>query len=364
MNYLLRIQNLSFIVLIIVVTSCKGQPQTAQHNKIVVQQPSFTSKHTKLTKTQGTDVHQNIHCSLQDKDGNIWFGTTGEGVYRYNGKEFIQYTENDGLSNNKVWCILEDKSGNIWFGTDNGLSKYDGKTISNIPLTITSFNRPGLIIPQYGNNTVWSMMQDRNGIIWLGTSNDLYCYDGKSFNRFLDKTHIANNQNLQLKGIQCFLEDSNGTIWIGSGPGTEEGVVRYDGQSITSVKPNNDGWIRYIQADKNGDVWFSGRHNGVFRYDGKTFRRFTEKENIGSAIFKDKTGNIWFDGGEKINTTESIEGLWRYDGKTFINFNAKDGMGKYSVWNMLEDSKGNIWIGTRNCGLYRYDGQTFVSFSE
>ena len=89
----------------------------------VVEHLSFTSKNAKLTKTQGTTEHQNVHCSLQDNDDNLWFGTTGEGVYKYDGKEFTQFTEKDGLSNNFIWSILEDESGNIWFGTDDGVSR-------------------------------------------------------------------------------------------------------------------------------------------------------------------------------------------------------------------------------------------------
>jgi len=354
---------LSLLLVSLFFTSCNGQAKT-ESKETVAGQLSFTSKKAKLTKTQGTTEHQNVHCSLQDKYGNLWFGTTGEGVYRYDGKEFTQFTEKDGLSNNKVWSVLEDTLGNIWFGTDDGVSRYDGKTISKISFNLTGPVGFGKATPQSGMNAVWSMMQDKSGIIWFGTSHDLYCYDGKSFIRFLDKNNIINNQHLQLTWIQCFLEDSNGIIWMGSGPIATEGVIQFDGKSITSSKPNGDGWIRYMIEDKNAHIWFSGRHNGVFRYDGQTFKKFTEKANTGSAIFKDKIGNIWFDGGEKINSIESIDGLWRYDGKTFENFNAKDGMGKYSVWSMLEDRNGNIWIGTRNCGLYRYDGQTFTTFSE
>ncbi|MES2654342.1 MAG: two-component regulator propeller domain-containing protein [Bacteroidota bacterium] len=354
---------LLFLLFVFFTSSCNGQATTEQSNETVAQQLSFTSKHIKLTKTQGTTEHQNVHCSLQDKNGNIWFGTTGEGVYKYDGKEFTQFTKKDGLSDNKVWSILEDKEGNIWFGTDNGLSRYDGKTISKIPIMLSNPGGLGTTTLQSGN-AVWAMMQDKSGIIWFGTTQDLYCYDGKVFSQFLDKANITNHQNLQLKWVQSILQDSKGIIWFGSGPIAEEGVVRFDGKSVTGAKPNGDGWIRYIVEDKNGDIWFSGRHNGVFRYDGQTFKIFTEKINIGSAIFKDNTGNIWFDGGEKVNSIESIGGLWRYDGNTFKNFSTKDGMGKYSVWNMLEDKNGKIWIGTRNCGLYRYNGQTFETFSE
>src|SRR5688500_12575557 len=105
----------SLLLVSLFFTSCNGQAPTVQ-NEVVGEELSFTSKNTKLTKTQGTDEHQNVHCMIQDKDDNIWLGTTGEGVYRYDGKEFTQFTENDGLSNNKVWSILEDKSGHIWFG--------------------------------------------------------------------------------------------------------------------------------------------------------------------------------------------------------------------------------------------------------
>ena len=244
----------SLLLAFIFFTSCNGQTTTEKPKEIIVEQLSFTSKNTKLTKTQGTTEHQNVHCSLQDKNGNIWFGTTGEGVYRYDGKEFTQFTQKDGLSNNKVWSIMEDKWGNIWFGTDDGVSRFDGKTISKVPFTVVNANSFGMSIPQSGKNSVWSMFQDKSGIIWFGTSQDLYCYDEKSFSRFLDNMNILNNQNLQLKEIQCFLEDSSGTIWMGSGSIAQEGVIRFDGKSITSSKPNGDGWIRCMTKDKNENI--------------------------------------------------------------------------------------------------------------
>lgn len=365
-NENMQFKNPIFALLLVFMffTSCHGQVKNDLPKEPVSEQLSFTSKKDKLTKTQGSNEHQNVHCSLQDKDGNLWFGTTGEGVYRYDGKVFTQFTEKDGLSNNSVWSILEDKSGNIWFGTDDGVSRYDGKTISKISFTSTS--TIGLIeaIPQSGKNAVWSMMQDKSGIIWFGTTEDLYCYDGKSFKRFLAKVSITNINKLQLKWIQCILEDRNGTIWMGSGPIAMEGVIHFDGKSISNSKPNGDGWIRYMLQDKNENIWFSGRQNGIFRYNGKTFSSFTEKVNIGSAILKDKSGNIWFDGGEKLNTIESDGGIWCYDGESFKNFTTKEGLGNYSVWSMLEDNRGNIWIGTRNCGLYCYDGKSFITFSE
>jgi ligand-binding sensor domain-containing protein len=92
--------------------------------------------------------------------------------------------------------------------------------------------------------------------------------------------------------------------------------------------------------------------------------KFIEKVGIGNPVLVDKSGNIWFNGEEKLSTVESEGGIWLYDGKTFKNFTSADGTSKYFVWNMLEDRKGNIWIGTRNTELYKYDGKTFTKFSE
>ena len=80
---------------------------------------------------------------------------------------------------------------------------------------------------------------------------------------------------------------------------------------------------------------------------------------------EDKWGNIWF-GTEHGNMTkrEAMGGVWRYDGNSFKNFITKDGLGNMSVFSIVEDRAGNIWVGTRNTGLYRYDGKTFTSFSE
>jgi ligand-binding sensor domain-containing protein len=68
---------------------------------------------------------------LEDKSGNLWFGTYGGGVNKYDGKSFTHYTDKEGLSNNIVLSILEDKNGNLWFGTNGGgASKFDGKSFT------------------------------------------------------------------------------------------------------------------------------------------------------------------------------------------------------------------------------------------
>jgi streptogramin lyase len=372
-NYIVRMKDkiagtrtIAFFILFTFFTSCNGQnkPYTAIDD--VREQKATPTGQPGLIKNQRSQLSDNVHCGLQDKAGSLWFGTIGDGVYRYDGKLFFNYTMKEGLNSNTVWSILEDKSGNIWIGTDAGACRFDGKTFTTVPITANNnpfnLNNSSPISISIKNN-VWSMMQDKHGIIWFGTTEGVYCYDGKKITRFLDNDSVINKDGLQLKMVDRILEDKNGVIWFASGmPPGMEGICRFDGKTLTGSKPNGDGWIRTITEDKNGNLWFGGRQNGNFLYNGKNFVRFTEKTGIGNAVLADKSGKIWFTGNEGDNNYESQDGVWCYDGKTFTNFTTKDGMGKYFVHFMLEDSNGNIWIGTRNTGLYKYDGKNFSSF--
>ena len=351
-------------------TACNGQIKTNVNSKSLNKSGTVKIGQPKLIKTQGSNVYENIHCGLQDRAGNLWFGTTGEGVYRFDGKLFTQFTEKDGLNSNKVWSMLEDNAGNIWIGTSNGICRYDGNKITRVYINVDFMNVIMYSEDTYYNdwttsNTVWSIYQDRTGKIWFGTGGGLYCYNGRSFTRFLQNDGIINKEGLKLKMVDHILEDRNGNFWFASGmlPGSE-GVCFFDGKSIKSFKPGGDGWIRNIIEDNNGVIWSGGRHHGVWRFDGKDFKKFTEKEYIGYPMLKDKAGNLWFNGEEKVNTIESENGIWRYDGKSFTNFSSKDGLSNYYAFFILEDRQSNIWVGTRNCGLYRFDGKSFTSYSE
>jgi ligand-binding sensor domain-containing protein len=374
-KYLFNRQILFFLLILIFFNSCNGQVKTKSTDDLK-NTGTITIGTPKLVKSQGSQLGNNVHCSLKDKQGNLWFGTTGEGVYCYDGKLFTQFTTRDGLSNNSVYSILEDNIGNIWFGTSNGLHKFDGKEIVAVPLEKTNSN---ITLTSNSRVAIGGMMQSKDGTLWFGTNKGVYIYKDNLFSAFLNNESIVNKNGLQLKSIERILEDKNGNIWFCSGMGGGEGVSRYDGKIITNYKPNGDTWVPYILEDDAGNIWFSGRSHGYFRYDGKTFTDFTEnvrfspiiEEKAGTIclegkvgfgpILEDKAGNIWFTG--KMRMFGGTGGIWRYDGNSCTNF-TQDGVGDYAIWSMVADNAGNIWIGTNNTGLYRFDGKTFTDFSE
>ncbi|MDI9882386.1 ligand-binding sensor domain-containing protein [Flectobacillus longus] len=360
----------SLLLVSIFLTSCNGQPKTEQSNETVVKQQSFTSKKNKLTKTQGSNEYQGISCGLEDKKGNIWFATGTEGVFCFDGKSFIQFTEKDGLNSNSIRSILEDRKGNIWFATNKGICYYNGKTFQQISNSLNvnyqSFNfaspNPPLI------NDVYSIMQDKKGILWFGTVDGVVCYDGNNFTRFLDNHIIVNDSNLTLKSMQCMFEDKIGNLWFGSGPMAFEGIAFFDGKTLTKFKPQNETWVRKITEDRNGTLLFNTRHFGMITYNGKTFSDYTQPQNLRRELLQtmlaDSKGNIWY-GSDYTNDRDiTTGGLWKFDGKSINEFTKKDGLSNTSVTLILESKNGTIWVGTRNCGLYRYNGQTFETFSE
>ena len=351
----------TFLTILIFGTACNGP---------VKRNLPKEKEHPKLIKTiEGTG---NVQCSLQDKAGNLWFGTGANGLYKYDGKSFRRFLVADGLNSNNVHSLLEDKDGKIWIGTYAGLCLYDGKTFTKIQIPLPKNLPPNKNSNYLGSHWVYSIMQAKSGKLWFVTIDGVYTYDGKSFTPFIIN-EAANGFLTSNDKVERILEDKAGNIWFGGR--TNEGVYRFDGKSIIniqlkklttiheSVRFESDRIVSHNWAwpqlqDKNGNIWFSN-WGGAYRYDGKSFMSFTKKEglsgNMVARIIEDKNEKIWF-GGDG--------GLSRYDGKSFTRFTTKDGLPNLGVWSILEDKTGNIWVGTRQTGLYLYDGKVFVTYSE
>jgi len=84
-KYLQHKQTFNLIAIVFFVSSCNGQVKTNSPTSGVSEPKLISTAQPKLVKTQGSTEADNVWCGLQDKAGNLWFGTTGEGVYCYNG---------------------------------------------------------------------------------------------------------------------------------------------------------------------------------------------------------------------------------------------------------------------------------------
>ncbi len=305
--------------------------------------------------------------ATRDRVGNLWFGTTGLGVYRYDASSGVltTLTERDGLCANNVSSILEDKAGKLWFSTNQGVCRYDGKSFSK-------FVAKDSLCP-FGIDL---LLEDRNGDFWFGTNGcGVYRYNLAS-GKF---THFTTEQGLGSNAVQCMLEDKAGNLWLGERGG---GVSRYDAAG-RFTKFNGGGCfsaqIMKIIEDRMGNIWFANLYQGLCRYNptSGSFTHFTEKDglchNTVTSLYEDKKGNLWFgsDAGKAGKVADSdagpvgaAGGLCRYDGKSFTRFTEKDGISHTDVSTIVEDNNGTIWVGSKG-GLYRYHSASgrFVDFT-
>jgi ligand-binding sensor domain-containing protein len=322
---------------------------------------SFTSK-----------IDKNITSVLQDKNGNYWFGTNGEGVFRYDGRTLVQFTDKDGLANNQVQTIQEDKLGNIWFGTSlYGVSRYNGRAFT----TFTDKENSQLA----GNpDKDWKI---EPGDLWFAAAGGVYRYNGKSLTYLpFPKTDHVQPQpplnRLTPYSVYCILKDKKGNVWFGT---QSMGVCRYDGKTFTwfTEKGLAGPAIRGLFEDKNGNLWFGNNGYGLFKYDGKSITNITKENGLGNDEFmktsklsgkpqpstmarvftinEDYSGTIW------VGTFDA--GVWRYDGKNLTNYTTKDGLTSNAINTIYKDKKGKLWVGTYAAGVCIFNGVAFTSFT-
>ncbi|MGZ4039084.1 MAG: two-component regulator propeller domain-containing protein [Bacteroidia bacterium] len=306
------------------------------------------------------DIAQGLNSSyisamLQDKNGNIWFGTKGGGVCKYDGNEFITYAEKQGLPNNFVVTIIEDKEGNIWFRTDGGgACKYDGESF-----TILS-EKEGLI-----NNAVWSMLADSKGNIWFGTAGGGVCKFDPIATGGPGFTYYGKDNGFPTNYVISLAEDKKGNIWMGT---YGDGLLKFNpntagGKDFTFFTEDDglsSGIVTSITEDRNGNMWMATDGGGACKFNGNSFTQYNEESGLTSnslnAVLEDKTGNIWFGTNDR--------GVCKYNGSNFTCFTESEGLSSNTILCLLQDKNEDIWFGTGGHGVTKYDRSCFTHFTK
>jgi ligand-binding sensor domain-containing protein len=326
-------------------------------------QNATTPAETPGEETSASQLGQYMVASLEDKNHHLWFGTLSKGAAKYDGQKLQYYTMEDGLPDNAVVSIVESKQGTLWIGTHNGLSQYDGQGFTNYS------EEDGLC-----HFRVSTLLIDSKDHLWIGTWGGVCRYDGSRFIPFpLPKPEVNVPPNPDTEDwITTIIEDAEGNIWFGR---DGYGACRYDGTSFThftkkeGLLSNN---VHAIEEDADGNFWFGTRvaekdlpdpakrtgPGGLNKYDGQNFTSFPEI----AALSTNDVYDIYIDRSEKMWITTLKEGLYEYDGKQFINHpirHSSNGDSK-PVVGLLEDHQGNLWISCVG-GLYRMSDNEIIN---
>ena len=226
---------------------------------------------------------------------------------------FRHYKVEDGLSENSVFCSLQDSKGFMWFGTKEGLNRFDG---SNFVV----YQRQTQKTNALGNSYVHALFEDKNKTIWVGTEGGIYLYDymKNAFSYFDKKT--KDNFGIQ-QSVSAITQDRKGNIWIGGSDGLYQYNAATDKLSRYGYQPGKQGslpanYANTILCDSKGDIWVGTLNGGLSKYN-------PSKDNFINYIFPP----------------------------------AKKGS-KISVLKIIEDSQGNLILGTVSDGLIFFDRKT------
>jgi hypothetical protein len=227
-----------------------------------------------------------------DADKNIWFGTFGFGVYKYDGFSWTLYdTSNCGITDNSINTntIDVDSQGDIWFGTHSrvtwagtGVSKFDGANWK----TYNSDN--GLVY-----NNVWDIETDAQGNEWFVTSHGISEFDGNNWTSYTSAT--TGNELVDI--AYNIAIDGHGNKWFG----TSLGLLKFDGTNWTTFTTSNSGLVssqvNAIAFDKGGNAWI-GTYGGVSKFDGTNWTSYSYNSGLASgvvlSIVIDPKGDKWF----------------------------------------------------------------------
>ncbi len=304
---------------------------------------------------QGVDVFK----VFEDLAGFIWVATEAgvyQGVWNLSRGQvdWLQYyNQQTGLIGigGRVVTMIQRRNGEIWIGTPLGVNRFDGVVWSTVA---------GAEVGQL-NQGVQVIYEDKAGALWFGLSQSNRLHSGNLISRFnnVGWEIFSVNDGLPNGDVQTILEDSLGNLWVG----TTAGVAVYDG-STWHVVTAQDGLligsnVQSIMSDQEGTLWI-GTTAGISQFrlpaqfstaalrDLGRWRHLTRANGLASnniqALFETRTGEIWI--GTRDNGVNFSDQSWK-------SVTTNNGLSHDSVTAMLKDRQGRLWVGTRN-GLSRY----------
>src|SRR5436190_35430 len=274
---------------------------------------------------------------IEDREGNLWIGSSNDGLFRYKEAQVTAYTAADGLADDEFLVIAGDGAGGLWAANQNLFHFSNGRFTK-----FTDFpTRPGL-------TGFWALLQDRQSTIWTGS------YEG--LHQFKDGAHritykLNDNNGLAGAPLTAIYEDRVGQLWIGTGSDSALGGLHRFKDGVFTPFRAAEGLtltdVRIITEDRQGALWIGGV-SGMSRYQDGTFTNYTTEQGLSHNyvrdIYQDADGTFW------IGTYGG--GLNRFKDGRFTPITTRDGLFDNIVSRILEDDHGNLWMSC-NRGIYR-----------
>ena len=335
----------------------------------------------------------NVTCFFESTDGSLWIGSYSTLLRRLpDGAEF--YYDFTPDPHNVITALAEDRDGKIWVGRASGIYAIKPESLAeissgNIPamrdfdsLTrvqppsakVSLPEKPGEIFkyaffsdPLHGKR----FYQANDGHLWISDGSLIVDFDGQTLS-------VVDYGRKSIVGGAGMVLDASGNLWLA----TATGLLRLDRHGLVSYEADDGlstAGIFAIGESRSGQVYVVGDSFSLSRFDGRAFAsiRAPVPENAGTLwtsnpVYQDRFGEWW------ILTTEGLFHFAAQDDPAKLAgarpldvFNGRNGLKGDQIFHVFEDSKGALWISTRDndqsrWGLSKWDhaSRTFYTFSE
>jgi signal transduction histidine kinase/ligand-binding sensor domain-containing protein/DNA-binding response OmpR family regulator len=265
----------------------------------------------------------------EDRNARVWVGTS-RGLGRLEGGRFVPVAAEAIRA--PVPAILERRDGTLWVGTDGaGVFRLDGMDATAFPST-----------GELARDSVGALHEDAGAVLWIGTARGAYRHSDT-----LEPIAMGPGSPDPIFSIAA--SPSTGAAWMLG----LRGVYRIGGRQGVRVSPEERRVVRHrlVQVDAAGDVWYASG-TALYRNGAHVYTMGPRSPDTGptstteiSAFLLDREGSIW------VGTNES--GLHRLKPSVFTVYSEAEGLSSRNAYPVLEDRSGNIWVGTLGGGLSR-----------
>ena len=326
---------------------------------------------SRVAGTLVSELDPRIWSIRETSTGELWFGSNGAGVFRFDGKTLRQFTETDGLGGSQIRDIQEDKNGGVLVSAVGGVARFDGEKFSAVEIV-----EPGV------RETTWRLDPSDTWILVEPGEFGPCRFDGDRIHRLeLPSSGVARMQDsrfprFRADALYTHFTDSRGHLWFGT---AGAGLCRYDGESfdwlyeerLTTTPSGGAFGIRSIYEDRHGEFWICNtRQRFEVSREGQLVdgeRSLEVKKRPGlphaeddaspnfayySSVTEDRDGHLWFACGS--------DGVWEYDGTRVRKHKLE--AGAYAI-TILHDSAGRLWVGTLEHGVFYLESDRFLRLS-
>lgn len=255
---------------------------------------------------------------------------------------YAAWTVDEGLPQNSVNSILQTRDGYLWLTTSDGLVRYDGERF----VVFNRSNSDGVV-----SNRFRPLYEGEDGALWAGTDDGgVTVLRGGRFTTYTTKEGLPDDQIWALAG-----DGAGGVLAF-----TKSGPARWDGgrfKPFTPSAPGTNFWSAF--PSRSGGLWYMDK-GGLHKADTRGLVTYAQADGLppGSVatIYEDSRGDVWF------GMRPALLARLR-EGK-FTTYGEGDGLPKAYVSAAFEDSRGGVLFGTDGGGLLRFDGTGFTTLVE